>query len=87
MAGTLPLTDDTIPLPPAEEPAPVGIAAAITLTGRMLRRAASGSAGGASEPGGCPRPSAGPGCRCGPCPDGDGDEVADRLVAPGRRRW
>jgi len=37
-AATLPLTDDTIPLP-VEEPAPVGIAAAVALAGHMLRRA------------------------------------------------
>jgi hypothetical protein len=36
--ATLPLADDTIPLPTAEEPAPVGIAAAVTLAGRMVRR-------------------------------------------------
>jgi hypothetical protein len=36
-AATLPLTDDTIPLP-VEEPAPVGIAAAVVLAGRMARR-------------------------------------------------
>jgi hypothetical protein len=38
LAATLPLTDDTIPLP-VEQPAPVGITAAIALAGRMLRRA------------------------------------------------
>jgi hypothetical protein len=37
-AATLPLTDDTIPLP-IQEPAPVGIAAAVALTGRVVRRA------------------------------------------------
>jgi hypothetical protein len=36
-AATLPLTDDTIPLP-ATEPAPVWIAAAIALAGRTVRR-------------------------------------------------
>jgi hypothetical protein len=38
-AAALPLTDDTIPLPPVEEPAPVGIAAAVALAGRITRRA------------------------------------------------
>jgi hypothetical protein len=38
LAATLPLTDDTIPLPAVEEPAPVGIAAAIALAGRAARR-------------------------------------------------
>jgi hypothetical protein len=37
-AATLPLTDDTILLPTAEEPAPVGIAAAVVLAGRVARR-------------------------------------------------
>jgi hypothetical protein len=38
-AATLPLADDTIPLPTAEEPARVGIAAAVALAGRVVRRA------------------------------------------------
>jgi hypothetical protein len=40
LAATLPLTDDTIPLP-VQEPAPVGvgIAAAVALAGRTIRRA------------------------------------------------
>jgi hypothetical protein len=38
LAATLPLTDDTIPLPIAEESAPVGIAAAVALAGRVARR-------------------------------------------------
>jgi hypothetical protein len=38
-AATLSVTDDTIPLPAAEEPAPVGIAAAVALAGRAVRRA------------------------------------------------
>ena len=37
--ATLPLADDTIPLPAVEEPAPVGIAAAVALAGRVVRRA------------------------------------------------
>jgi hypothetical protein len=37
-AARLPLADDTIPLP-VQEPAPVGIAAAIALAGRAARRA------------------------------------------------
>jgi hypothetical protein len=37
-AATLPLADDTIPLPTIEEPAPVGIAA-VALAGRITRRA------------------------------------------------
>src|SRR5215218_7819478 len=36
-AATIPLTDDTLPLP-IEESAPVGIAAAIALAGRAVRR-------------------------------------------------
>ena len=35
---------------------------------------ASGSAGGGSAAGGCPRRPGGRGCPCGPCQDGDGDE-------------
>jgi hypothetical protein len=38
-AATLPLADDAIPLPTVEEPAPVGIAAAVALAGRMVGRA------------------------------------------------
>jgi hypothetical protein len=38
VAATIPLADDTIPLPAVEEPAPVGIAAALALAGRMVRR-------------------------------------------------
>ena len=38
-AATLPLADDTMPLPTVEEPAPVGIAAAVALAGRIVRRA------------------------------------------------
>jgi hypothetical protein len=38
LAATLPLTDDTIPLPIAEESAPVGIAAAVALAGQVARR-------------------------------------------------
>jgi hypothetical protein len=40
--ATLPLTDDTIPLPTVEQPAPVGIAAAMALAGRVVRRAGQG---------------------------------------------
>jgi hypothetical protein len=38
LATTLPLADDTIPLPTAEEPAPVGIAAAVALAARTVRQ-------------------------------------------------
>jgi hypothetical protein len=38
-AATLPLTDEAIPLPMAEEPAPVGIAAAVALAERVVHRA------------------------------------------------
>jgi hypothetical protein len=38
-AATLPLTDDTLPLPMVEEPTPVGIAAAVALAGLTVRRA------------------------------------------------
>jgi hypothetical protein len=37
-AATLPLADDTIPLPAVEEPALVGIAAAVTLATRAVRQ-------------------------------------------------
>jgi hypothetical protein len=37
-AATLPLADDTLPLP-VEAPAPVGIAAAVAIAGRVVRRA------------------------------------------------
>jgi hypothetical protein len=38
LAATLPLADDTIPLPTVKEPIPVGIAAALALAGRRRRR-------------------------------------------------
>jgi hypothetical protein len=38
VAVNIPLTDDTIPLPTVEEPLPVGIAAAVALAGRAVRR-------------------------------------------------
>jgi hypothetical protein len=38
-AVTIPLTNDTIPLPTVEEPAPVGIAATIALARQVVRRA------------------------------------------------
>jgi hypothetical protein len=39
LAATIPLADDTMPLPAVEEPAPVGIAAAVALVGQSIRRA------------------------------------------------
>jgi len=39
LATTVPLDDDTVPLPAVEEPVPVGIAAALALAGRVARRA------------------------------------------------
>jgi hypothetical protein len=38
-AATIPLADDTIPLPTVEEPARVGIAAVVALAGQTVRRA------------------------------------------------
>ena len=38
LTAALPLADDTMPLPAVEEPAPVGIAAAVALAGRVVRR-------------------------------------------------
>jgi hypothetical protein len=38
LATTLPLADDTIPLPTVEEPAPVGIAAAVALAAPAVRQ-------------------------------------------------
>jgi hypothetical protein len=38
-AAMIPLGDDTIPLSTIEKPASVGIAAAVALAGRMVRRA------------------------------------------------
>jgi hypothetical protein len=38
LGATLPLTDDTIPLPTAEEPVPVGIAATVALASRTVRQ-------------------------------------------------
>ena len=76
LAATLPLADDTIPLPTVEEPAPVGIAAAVALAGRTVRRA--GPAGRAAA--GAHRAAAHAAARrpwlrvAGPCPVGAGDE-------------
>jgi hypothetical protein len=38
LTATLPLADDTLPLPAVEESAPIGVAAAIALVGRTVRR-------------------------------------------------
>ena len=76
LAATLPLADDTMPLPAVEEPAPVGIAAAVALAGRAVRRAGQRPAGGGSGRGGCPRRPGGRGWSGGPCPVGGGDEAA-----------
>jgi hypothetical protein len=38
LAASLPLTDDTIPLPVVEEPVPVGIAATVALASRAVRQ-------------------------------------------------
>ena len=38
LTSALPLANDTVPLPTAEEPAPVGIAAVVALAGRTARR-------------------------------------------------
>ena len=75
-AATLPLADDTMPLPTVEEPAP-----GRDRGRRRPRRPessaglASGSAGGGSGRGGCPRRPGGRGWSGGPCPVGGGDEV------------
>jgi hypothetical protein len=42
LTTTVSLTDDTIPLPTIQEPVPVGIAAAVALAGRVVRRAGQG---------------------------------------------
>ena len=58
--ATLPLADDTMPLPAVEEPAPVGIAAAVALAGRTVRRAGQrvGPAAGAHRAAALPGPAA-----------------------------
>jgi hypothetical protein len=38
LTATLPLADDTVPFPAVEESAPIGVAAAIALAGRTVRR-------------------------------------------------
>jgi hypothetical protein len=38
LPATVPLADDTIPLPTVEQPAPVGIVATVALVGRTVRR-------------------------------------------------
>jgi hypothetical protein len=57
LAATLPLADDTIPLPVVEEPAPVGIAAAVALAGRVARRAGQGVARRRERAGRLPSPA------------------------------
>ena len=76
LAATLPLADDTIPLPrsrsrprsgsPPPWPSPVASCAGL----------ASGSVGGGSGPGGCPHRRGGRGWSGGHCLDGDADETA-----------
>ena len=53
----LPLADDTVPLPTVEEPVPVGIAAAIALAGRVMRRAGQQAGRRRERPGRLPSPS------------------------------
>jgi hypothetical protein len=55
--ATLPLADDTIPLPVVEEPAPVGIAAAVTLAGRTVRRVGQRVGRHRERPGRLPSPA------------------------------
>jgi hypothetical protein len=73
-AASIPLVDDAISVP-AQEPAPVGIAAAVALAGHVVRRAGQRVGRRRSGPGGCPRRSGGRGCPCGPCQGGADDEV------------
>jgi hypothetical protein len=56
LATTLPLADDTIPLP-AQEPAPVGIAATVALAGRVVRRAGQRVGRRREPPGRLPSPA------------------------------
>ena len=56
-AATLPLADDTLPLPAVEEPAPVGIAAAVALAGRIIRRAGQRVGRRRERPGRLPSPA------------------------------
>jgi hypothetical protein len=53
---SLPLTDDTLPLP-IEEPAPVGIAAAVALAGRVVRSAGQGGSRRRGRTGRLPSPA------------------------------
>jgi hypothetical protein len=57
LAATLPLADDTIPLPAVEEPAPVGIAALVALAGRVVRRAGQSAGRRRERAGRLPTPS------------------------------
>jgi hypothetical protein len=55
--ATLPLADDTVPIPTVEEPVPVGIAAAVTLAVRMVRRAGQRAGRRRERTGRLPSPS------------------------------
>jgi hypothetical protein len=56
-AAILPLADDTIPLPTVQESAPVGIAAAVALAGRVVRRAGQGTSRRRQRTGRLPSPA------------------------------
>ena len=81
LAVTLPRIHDTLPLP-VEQPAPIGIAAAVALAGRAVRRAGQRAGRRRERAGGClPRP-AGRGWSVAPCPVGGGDESPARTGLP-----
>jgi hypothetical protein len=81
-AATLPVADDTIPLPTAEEPAPVGLAAAVALAGRTIRRAGQRMNQRRERAGRLPSPARRPWLPVPPSRDEDGDEAPG--IGPGR---
>jgi hypothetical protein len=66
--ATLPLADNTIPLPTVEQPAPVGIAAAVALAGRVVRRAGQRVGRRRERAGRLPSPARRPGLPVRPLP-------------------
>jgi hypothetical protein len=60
LAATFPRADDTIPLPVVEQPAPVGIAAAVALASRAVRQVSQRAGRRRERTGRLPSPARGP---------------------------
>ena len=80
--ATLPLADDTIPLPRSSSRPRSGSPPPSPWPAEPSAGSASGSAGGGSGPGGCPPRPGGRGWSGGPCRVGGGDESPARTGLP-----